>query len=335
MAPIPPELDTHRAPAALGERLGLNWRLLMPQSDTTLDQWLVFTLAEQKYALHVDCVRELIKTSDHKIRSIPQTPDDIVGAICTRGSVIAVRDLRTMINLPSLAKETADVTGILEQHKIDHADWFHKLSSTIHEGGDPSLACGSQSCTFRKWYDALMGDKTALQTLTNSNFTLFRLFGQLGPAHDAIHSIAAKVADLVREKKFDMARALMDETGAAQLQNLIGITNQIEVLLDELRKPLIIIMEWEKRQLGIQVDSVNSVVRIPDEKISPLPERVEQSGLFKAIAKTDNDGSGLMLLIDGAKLFEDADPNWQPPDLSQFDDNAPEFSKNQMAATGP
>ena len=81
MAPIPPELDTHRAPAALGERLGLNWRLLMPQSDTTLDQWLVFTLAEQKYALHVDCVRELIKTSDHKIRSIPQTPDDIVGAI--------------------------------------------------------------------------------------------------------------------------------------------------------------------------------------------------------------------------------------------------------------
>ncbi len=306
----------------------------MPQSDTTLDQWLVFTLAEQKYALHVDSVRELTKTADHKIRSIPQTPDDIVGAICTRGSVIAIRDLRTMINLPSLAKETAEVTEILVQHKTDHADWFHKLSSAIHEGGDPSLACGLQSCTFRKWYDALMGDKSSLQTLTNSNFTLLRLFEQLGPAHEAIHSIAAKVTDLVRDKKLDMARALLDETGAAQLQNLIVITNQIEVLLEELRKPLIIIMEWEGRQLGIQVDSVNSVARIPDEKISPLPERVEQSGLFKAIAKTDNDDSGLMLLIDGAKLFEDADPSWQPPDISQFNDKTPEFSTNQSAASG-
>lgn len=199
----------------------------MSQNSTTTDQWLVFTLAEQKYAIHVDCVRELTRSRDHQIRPLPQTPDDIVGALSLRGKVITIRDLRTMINLPSLAKETAEVTEILEKREEDHVNWINELRSSVHQDREFTLARDPHKCAFGRWYDSLMADESALQMLTNSNFTLYRLIGQMDAPHKIIHSIADKVSDLVREKEFDKAHALIDETGEVYLGNMIGLMHQI------------------------------------------------------------------------------------------------------------
>jgi purine-binding chemotaxis protein CheW len=303
----------------------------MSQNSTTTDQWLVFTLADQKYAIHVDCVRELTRSADHQIRSLPQTPDDIVGALSLRGRVITIRDLRTMINLPSLQKETTEVTEILDKREEDHINWIKELKSSVLEDREFTLTRDPHKCAFGKWYDALMADESALQMLTNSNFTLYRLIGQMGAPHKMIHAIADRVTDLVRKKEFDKAHALIEDTGEVYLGTMIALMHQIRSLLNELRKPLIVILEWQGRQLGIQVDSVVSVARLADEKISPLPERVGQSGIFKAMARTD-DESGLMMLLDGTKLFDETDPNLKPPDWSQLCDESTESSA--VDATG-
>ncbi|GJM25695.1 MAG: hypothetical protein DHS20C16_21100 [Phycisphaerae bacterium] len=295
----------------------------MTQISTTTDQWLVFTLTHQKYAIHVDCVRELTRSADHQIRSLPQTPDDIVGALSLRGRVITIRDLRTMINLPSLAKETAEITDILEKREEDHVNWINELRSSVHEDREFTLARDPHKCAFGRWYDALIADELAMQTLTNSNFTLYRLIGQMDAPHKTIHSIADKVTKLVQTKEFDKAHALIDETSETVLDTMISLMHQIRGLLDELRKPLIVILEWQDRQLGVQVDSVDSVVRIDEEMISPLPERLGQSGIFTSIART-RDESGLILLLDGTKLFDDTDTDLEAPDLSQFSDETPD-----------
>ena len=86
----------------------------MSQSGMTTDRWLVFVIANQKYAISVDCVRELTQSRNHEIRPLPHTPEDVVGAMSLRGNVIAIRDMRTMINVPSLAKETAEITETLK-----------------------------------------------------------------------------------------------------------------------------------------------------------------------------------------------------------------------------
>ena len=289
----------------------------MSQNRTTTDQWLVFTLADQKYAIHVDCVRELTRSADHQIRSLPQTPDDIVGALSLRGRVITIRDLRTMIKLPSLAKETAEVTEILEKREEDHVNWIKELKASVLEDREFTLARDPQKCAFGKWYDALMADESALQMLTNSNFTLYRLIGQMGAPHMMIHSIADRVTDLVRKKEFDKAHVLIEQTGEVYLETMIALMHQIRGLLNELRKPLIVILEWQDRQLGVQVDSVDSVIRIDEEKISPLPERMGQSGVFTSMARI-GDESGLLLLLDGTKLFDEVDAGLEPPDWSEL-----------------
>ncbi|MCB9853531.1 MAG: chemotaxis protein CheW [Phycisphaerales bacterium] len=277
----------------------------MTQQHGTSNQWLVFTLSDQKYAVHVAGVRELTPSRDHEIRQLPQTPEHVVGALSLRGRVIAVRDLRTMIGLNSLDAETKEIIQLLEAREQDHIKWIDELKRSVNENREFTLARDPHKCAFGKWYDALVSDEGRLQKLTNSNFTLYRLIGQLDTPHKTIHSIADKVTRFMRDGDTDAAHRIIDQTSQQELGTMMSLLGQIRELLHSLRKPLIIVLESDNRQLGVQVDSVDSVVRIQPDQIQPLPDRLGQSALFTGIAQL-KDESELLMLLDGANFFTDS-----------------------------
>lgn len=276
----------------------------MAKDNSTTNQWLIFTLADQKYAIHVDIVRELTPSRDHEIRPLPQTPEHVVGALSLRGKIIAVRDLRTLIGLPSLEKETLNIVQLLEQREQDHIKWISELKRSVDENREFTLARDPHKCAFGRWYDELMSDEGRLQKLTNSNFTLYRLIGQLDTPHRTIHGIAEKVTRFIKAGDIEGAHRIIDITSQNELGTMMSLLGQIRELLHTLRKPLIIVLEVDQKKLGIQVDSVDSVARIQPEAIQPIPDRMGHSNLFSGVAQL-KDESGLMMMLDGAHLFSD------------------------------
>lgn len=275
---------------------------MMSENNKTTNQWLVFTLADQKYAIHVDCVRELTPSRDHEIRQLPQTPEHVVGALCLRGNVIAVRDLRTMIGLPSLEKETLEIVHLLDAREQDHIKWIEELKRSVNDNTRFTLARDPHQCAFGKWYDALVSDEGRMQKLTNSNLNLYGLIGQLDPPHKTIHTLADRVSAMIESGDVDAAHRLIDVTGREQLKTMISLLDQIRELMHALRKPTIIILESDNQQLGLQVDAVDSVIRIPADKIQPLPDRLGNSALFSGVTQLQ-EIEGLLMMLDGATLF--------------------------------
>lgn len=269
----------------------------------TTDQWLVFTIEDRIFATHVDTVRELTTSHDHQITPMPQTEKHVVGAFNLRGRVISVWDLRTLLGLPSLEQETGEIVKLLEQREQDHLNWIRELKRSVDESREFTLARDPQGCAFGKWYDALVSDEERLQKMTNSNFTLYRLLGQLDTPHRSIHAIADKVTRLVHEGDAKRAHEVIDATSKTELDIMVNLLRQIRQLLHKLRKPLIVILESNGKQLGIQVDSINSVIRIKPERIQPVPELAIGPSLFTGIAHLEG-REKLLMLLDGAKLVE-------------------------------
>lgn len=64
---------------------------------------------------------------------------------------------------------------------------------------------------------------------------------------------------------------------------------------------LLIVLEYKNNQLGIQVDSVELMLDIPDESIVPIPSQSAQK--LVAGMCTLPDGSGTMLVLDCEQLI--------------------------------
>lgn len=64
-------------------------------------QLVCFMFADEQYAVHITCVREVIRIQ--KITHVPQMPDFTMGVINIRGNILPVFDLRKKFGLPEKA----------------------------------------------------------------------------------------------------------------------------------------------------------------------------------------------------------------------------------------
>lgn len=76
---------------------------------TQTNQYIIFTLAEEYYAIKIDSIENIEKIMD--ITRVPKTPDYVKGVINMRGEIAPIVDLRLRLGLP--AKEHDDNTRII------------------------------------------------------------------------------------------------------------------------------------------------------------------------------------------------------------------------------
>jgi purine-binding chemotaxis protein CheW len=70
------------------------------------DQYVVFTLDEQRYALYLHAVVRVVRIVE--ITPLPQTPEVIRGVVNVQGQVIPVVDIRKRFQLPEREPELGD-----------------------------------------------------------------------------------------------------------------------------------------------------------------------------------------------------------------------------------
>jgi len=67
---------------------------------------VVFTLDEQRYALHLHAVKRIVRAVE--LTSLPKAPEIVLGVVNVQGQVIPVMNLRNRFNLPGKEIDLSD-----------------------------------------------------------------------------------------------------------------------------------------------------------------------------------------------------------------------------------
>jgi purine-binding chemotaxis protein CheW len=84
---------------------------------STSSQWVTFYVDQEKYAIDVMRVQEVIRVSE--LSPVPGAPDYVMGIINLRGEVAAIIDMRKRLGLPQC--------GITEQARIIIVDFQGRI----------------------------------------------------------------------------------------------------------------------------------------------------------------------------------------------------------------
>lgn len=85
------------------------------ESHALLREFLVFTLEDDRYAIPVERVREIVRL--RPVTAVPRVPREIRGVISLRGEIVQVLDLRSRLGLPPVP--AARATRIVVLHGDD------------------------------------------------------------------------------------------------------------------------------------------------------------------------------------------------------------------------
>jgi len=69
-------------------------------------QLVVFTLDEQRYALHLHALKRVVRTVE--ITPLPKAPEIVLGVVNVQGDIIPVMDIRSRFNLREREMELSD-----------------------------------------------------------------------------------------------------------------------------------------------------------------------------------------------------------------------------------
>ena len=95
------------------------------------EQYLTFTLGEEKFALEISKVHEVVDYTH--ITRVPRMPSHLIGVINLRGNVVSVVDLRLKLGMKSVEK-TADTCIVIMEVNMD-GDLLQMgaLADSVHE----------------------------------------------------------------------------------------------------------------------------------------------------------------------------------------------------------
>lgn len=112
-------------------------------------QYLTFSVAEERLAMSIEAVQEIIETP--KITEVPMTPDYIRGVINLRGNVVPVVDLGARLGRGALtlSKRSCIVLVEVKSHTINHhlgmlVDEVNNILEIPHDDVKPAPEFGSE-----------------------------------------------------------------------------------------------------------------------------------------------------------------------------------------------
>ncbi len=266
------------------------------------DQYLIFELSREAYAVPVSNVLNLLKYEPDALRQPFGADSHIHGYLTYQGIVVPVRDLRPALGMPTMAQETEEVIGILDARKQDHINWLDELEASVREKRSFRLTTDPHACKFGKWYDALMASPEEIHHFTNGNGTLDGILHAFHEPHARIHAIAIEVGELMADKRHDDAMKVINRAREGDLRTMVNLFDRARALVASLSRTLLLVLEYEDERLGILVDQVNSLQTLTPEHMQSL---AVESDLIKCMA-LPNPGRPPIALVNVESLYDSA-----------------------------
>jgi len=304
-------------------------------------QLVSFGLAGEEYAVEVMDVQEIIRVPE--ITKVPSAPSFIEGVINLREKIIPIINLRERFAFGEIKKTDAtrilivNVNGLTTGITVDSVSEVLRVpKSTIDP--PPPIISGAEA-EYIKGVARLDGGKKLLLLLNAENALDSSEKKELSKLTktDAKKEEKKKETDLVDERQLVSFKVQDEEFGIdiMQVQEIIRMTEITQVpkapyfvkgvlnlrggvlpIVDlrtrfDLKKieyteaNRIVVINVKDKTMGIIVDSVSEVLRLPKDTIEPPPPIVSgiQAQFLEGVGKLD-DGKRLIILLNVDKIFK-------------------------------
>lgn len=265
------------------------------QSSALSEQlWIVVKVDENSFAVNALDVHDMVAMLP--LTRLPDTERYLSGTINHRGQIVPLIDFRVLLGRLSVAEKAEDLCSMIDQREADHRNWLDQLELSVREQHEFSLATDPHKCAFGRWYDSYATDDLMLKGL-------LRKFDE---PHRTIHAIAAQVKQHEAAGEFEAAYALIEKTRKHELSVMIELFTAFrQIVRDQTRRQVAVILEHEDAQVAFSVDSVDAVEELSAEKITEAADvfPAEWRNWIVAIGRRSK-SEGLALILDRELFFD-------------------------------
>ena len=286
------------------------------EEDTS--RFLIFSMADEKYALHIDFLREII-LADLDYTDISGSSDEVLGLITLRDELLIVIDLRKYYGFDTkdgyknrilIASHNGKKIGLLVDEIIDIKNYVSKDIEYMKDTFEKNKIAG------------VIHDKNGLVSFFDSDvldnlFELNESFIDSESSQNIVVSTQNSVKEVIvfklagKEYAFDVENVAeiidaVDSTKVAfsdlSVDGIINIRGQIVTIVSLFEKlnidsvinedSKIIICDINETKIGFIVDSVSDILNIKEEEL-----REQDDELFTNILHLDG-GKRLVLSMD-------------------------------------
>ena len=253
------------------------------------EQPAVFSLGEEEFGIDIAVVNEILKVGE--ITAVPNVPPYIRGIRGIRDAVIPIIDMRRLIGMESQEESHG---RLIQRLKQSHRDWAEQLKESLRTGKaftrstDPTQCELGKLLEYQRKHDVTFGD----------------MYKKIKDPHDELHLSAAEI---LRRLKSDprAVQELFSSRIVPLLETILYLLEQLEEKLKtrDLKDQRILIVAIKQTTVGLLVDKVSEVTRLPKSIIDTTPAVISSYGReIRGIARL-NHGTRLILMLDETLLL--------------------------------
>ncbi|WP_369985769.1 CZB domain-containing protein [Thalassolituus sp.] len=213
--------------------------------------YLTFHLPRAKYALPVDAIQYITTLDAIDPHDVPSGNRGIRRMFTYERTQIPLFNFSALIGAGSQQDECQQLIDMLGQRRQDHIDWIEALEHSLVTGDEFKKATNPHLCAFGLWYDKYKAYDEELHAI----------MVQFDEPHKRIHSLAETLLKMSadEDKKEEAIRILNNERHST-LKLLLRLFGQARSRLEEMLKPVVVILRAGKRTYGIELDSIDQIM---------------------------------------------------------------------------
>jgi len=257
--------------------------------------YLTFHLPRAKYAIPVDSVQYITTMDAIDPHDVPGGQKGTRRMFTYEQAQIPLYNFSQLIGGSSQLQECEQLIDMLKQRKQDHIDWMTALEHSLRSGEEFTKATSPHLCAFGLWYDKYKAHDEDLHTI----------MVQFDAPHQRIHSLASKLLAMAADETGksggkSQALRILNEEKHSTLKQLLRLFEQAGARLEEMLKPVVVILKAANRTYGIELDSIDQIMEFDGRHWLPDKEQELQHACYDGyLQKTEGE---LYIRLDPAYL---------------------------------
>ena len=271
-------------------------------SEAEKETYLLFMVADDTYALHID---DILKLEKHKPENVPHIPlvgtqnQTMRGVFRFQEKCIGVFDMRELIGVHS-KKEEHDKDFDIARREKELYNWINKLEESVKTKKQFALPTDHTKSEFGKWL------QTELEIVRNQNILIN--LKKIDRLKSAFYKTGDMVNQLIAEGKYAVAKETVTNLRNREFKNIIELLDQVEKILLANMTEMMIVMKSGGRKIGVIVDELIGAERLEQQPLATndQPEFVVASSVRnqRLRNRTENTSNQHVHIIDTQKLYD-------------------------------
>lgn len=212
--------------------------------------YLTFKSGSASFALNVNSVRYITSAAAIKTREAPDDKKRMHQIFDFDGQATELYHFCDIIGSSSQQQEVTDLLALLSLRKQDHIAWINALEHSLQTGEPFTKATDPHKCAFGLWYDhyiPLDAELAAIMVRFNA-------------PHQRIHSLAEQLLTMAKApERVAEALAILQSEKLSTFKELLTIFEMATSRLQDMLKPVIIILASEYSNFAIELDNIGDI----------------------------------------------------------------------------